>query len=200
MAPHRRWLRAASDGSPIPTVSTPTRCSRNRSRRCQRGKRRMICANGSAPLIRKFSSKLPASTGARGQPAIDHLKAALESGAHAVSANKGPIVHAYRELRELAKAKGRRFLFESTVMDGTPIFSMFPHSLPAAELRGFRGVLNATTNVVLTEMEKGPHARASREKSAGNRRRGNRSFRRSRRLGRRRKSCRTRDRADGRRY
>ena len=90
-----------------------------------------------------------------GQPAIDHLKAALESGAHAVSANKGPIVHAYRELASLARARGRRFLFESTVMDGTPIFSMFPHSLPATELRGFRGVLNATTNVVLTEMEKG---------------------------------------------
>ena len=90
-----------------------------------------------------------------GQPATDHLKAALESGAHAISANKGPIVYAYRELRDLAKTKGRKFLFESTVMDGTPIFSMFPHSLPAVELRGFRGILNATTNVVLTEMEKG---------------------------------------------
>ena len=90
-----------------------------------------------------------------GQPATDHLKAALESGAHAISANKGPIVYAYLELRDLAKAKGRKFLFESTVMDGTPIFSMFPHSLPAVELRGFRGILNATTNVVLTEMEKG---------------------------------------------
>jgi homoserine dehydrogenase len=90
-----------------------------------------------------------------GQPAIDHLKAALESGAHAISANKGPIVYAYRELRDLARAKGRKFLFESTVMDGTPIFSMFPHSLPAVELRGFRGILNSTTNVVLTEMEKG---------------------------------------------
>lgn len=90
-----------------------------------------------------------------GQPAIDHLKAALEVGAHAISANKGPIVHAYRELRDLARAKHRKFLFESTVMDGTPIFSMFPHSLPAVELRGFRGILNSTTNVVLTEMEKG---------------------------------------------
>ncbi|MGA9184148.1 MAG: hypothetical protein WBZ32_02520 [Candidatus Acidiferrales bacterium] len=90
-----------------------------------------------------------------GQPATDHIRAAIESGAHAVSANKGPIVHAYRELRDLARAKGRKFLFESAVMDGTPIFSMFPHSLPATELRGFRGVLNATTNVVLTEMEKG---------------------------------------------
>ena len=90
-----------------------------------------------------------------GQPAVDHLKAALERGAHAISANKGPIVHAYRELRDLALSKGRKFLFESTVMDGTPIFSMFPHSLPAVELRGFRGILNSTTNVVLTEMENG---------------------------------------------
>lgn len=90
-----------------------------------------------------------------GQPAIDYIKAALESGAHAVSANKGPIVYAYRELHDLAQAKGRKFLFESTVMDGTPIFSMFPYSLPAVELRGFRGILNSTTNVVLTEMEKG---------------------------------------------
>jgi len=90
-----------------------------------------------------------------GQPAIDHIKAALESGAHAVSANKGPLVHAYREIRDLARARGRKFLFESTVMDGTPIFSMFPHCLPAVDLRGFRGILNSTTNVVLTEMEKG---------------------------------------------
>ncbi|MGB6485116.1 MAG: hypothetical protein WBE86_16665 [Candidatus Acidiferrales bacterium] len=90
-----------------------------------------------------------------GQPAIDHLQAALESGAHAISANKGPVVHAYSELRELAAARGRRFFFESAVMDGTPIFSMFPHCLPAVDLRGFRGVLNSTTNVVLTEMEKG---------------------------------------------
>ncbi len=90
-----------------------------------------------------------------GQPAIDHLKAALETGAHAISANKGPVVHAYGELRELARAKNRKFLFESTVMDGAPIFSMFPHSLPAVELRGFRGILNSTTNVVLAEMEKG---------------------------------------------
>jgi homoserine dehydrogenase len=90
-----------------------------------------------------------------GQPAIDHLKAALESGAHAISANKGPVVHAYRELRDLAQAKSHKFLFESTVMDGTPIFSLFPHALPAVELRGFRGILNSTTNVVLTEMERG---------------------------------------------
>lgn len=90
-----------------------------------------------------------------GQPAIEHIRAALESGAHAISANKGPVVHAYRELRNLAAACKRHFLFESAVMDGTPIFSMVSHCLPAVDLRGFRGVLNSTTNVVLTEMEKG---------------------------------------------
>ena len=90
-----------------------------------------------------------------GQPAIDHIIAALESGAHAISANKGPLVYGYRELVALAKEKGRQFLYESTVMDGVPIFSIFPLGLPASDLRGFSGVLNSTTNVVLTEVERG---------------------------------------------
>src|ERR1700758_124740 len=90
-----------------------------------------------------------------GQTAIDHLVPAPEAGAHAISANKGPLVHDYQRIAALAKAKGKQFLFESTVMDGAPIFSLFPLGLPAAELRGFTGVLNSTTNVVLTEIEKG---------------------------------------------
>lgn len=90
-----------------------------------------------------------------GQPAIAHIRAALESGAHAITANKGPIVHAYEELRALAADRGRRFLFESTVMDGAPIFSMFRDSLPAVQLHGFRGILNSTTNVILSGMEDG---------------------------------------------
>jgi homoserine dehydrogenase len=90
-----------------------------------------------------------------GQPAIDHLKAALDLGAHAITANKGPIVHAFHDLTALAREKNRKFLYEATVMDGVPIFSMFPLGLPAVELRSFAGVLNSTTNVVLTEIEKG---------------------------------------------
>ncbi len=90
-----------------------------------------------------------------GQPATEHLKTALELGAHAITAKKGPIVHAFHELTALAKEKHRRFLYESTVMDGVPVFSMFPDGLPATDLRGFSGVLNSTTNVVLTEIEKG---------------------------------------------
>ena len=90
-----------------------------------------------------------------GQPAIDHIRAALEAGAHAITANKGPIVHAYEELRSLALAKGRKFLFESTVMDGVPIFSLFRDNLPCIHLKGFRGILNSTTNVILSGVEDG---------------------------------------------
>jgi homoserine dehydrogenase len=90
-----------------------------------------------------------------GRPAIDHIRAALEMGAHAITANKGPIVHAYEELSSLAVSKGRRFLFESTVMDGAPIFAMFRDNLPVVHLHGFRGILNSTTNVILSGMEVG---------------------------------------------
>jgi len=90
-----------------------------------------------------------------GQPAIDHLQAALQKGMHAITANKGPVVHGYQALSELAAQKGRRFLFESTVMDGAPIFSLFRGPLPAAQLNGFFGILNSCTNYILGRMEKG---------------------------------------------
>jgi len=89
-----------------------------------------------------------------GQPAVEHIRAALAHGAHAITANKGPIVHAYRALRDLAAKQGKRFLFESTVMDGVPIFSLFDQ-LPAVHLEGFHGILNSTTNVILSQMEQG---------------------------------------------
>lgn len=90
-----------------------------------------------------------------GQPALDYCRAALRNGMHVVTANKGPVVHAYRELDELAAAKGKRFFFEATVMDGTPIFSTFREALPTSRVHAFRGVLNSTTNLIITEMEQG---------------------------------------------
>ena len=90
-----------------------------------------------------------------GQPAVEHLRAALEYGAHAITANKGPIVHAYHQLHDLAQARGKRLLFESTVLDGIPIFSLFQENLPLIHLQGFRGILNSTTNVILAGMEEG---------------------------------------------
>jgi homoserine dehydrogenase len=90
-----------------------------------------------------------------GQPAVDHLKQALELGIHAITANKGPVVHAYQELTELAKSKQRKFYFESTVMDGAPIFSLYRETLPCANLLSINGILNSTTNMMLTRMEQG---------------------------------------------
>ena len=90
-----------------------------------------------------------------GQPAVDYLRMALENGMHVITANKGPVVHAYRALTALAESKDRKFYFESAVMDGAPIFSLFRETLPAANLISFRGVLNSTTNVILTRMEAG---------------------------------------------
>jgi homoserine dehydrogenase len=90
-----------------------------------------------------------------GEPAVTHLRAALNAGMHAVTANKGPVVHAYHSLSALARQVGRRFYFESTVMDGAPIFSLFRGALPGARLLSFKGVLNSTTNLILSRMESG---------------------------------------------
>lgn len=90
-----------------------------------------------------------------GQPATDYLKACLQHGAHTITANKAPIVYAYDELNEIALAKGKRFLFESTVLDSAPVFSLFRETLPAVKLRGFSGIFNSTTNVILETMEAG---------------------------------------------
>lgn len=90
-----------------------------------------------------------------GQPAIDHVKAALNAGMHAITANKGTVVHAYRELTALAESKGRKFRFESTVLGGSPLFSTFREAMPLAELISFKGIINATTNLILSRMEDG---------------------------------------------
>ncbi|MBD0372581.1 MAG: homoserine dehydrogenase [Pyrinomonadaceae bacterium] len=90
-----------------------------------------------------------------GQPGIEHIRAGLESGAHIVTANKGPIVHAFEELNALAEASERRFMFEATVADCLPIFSMFRECLPMVRVLGFRAVLNSTSSIIIEEMERG---------------------------------------------
>jgi homoserine dehydrogenase len=90
-----------------------------------------------------------------GQPAIDHVRAALNAGMHVSTANKGTVVHGYRELTELAKSKGKVFRHESTVLGGTPLFSTFREAFPVAELISFKGIINATTNLILSRMETG---------------------------------------------
>jgi homoserine dehydrogenase len=90
-----------------------------------------------------------------GQPAIDHVRAILEVGAHAITANKGVLVHGYQELAALARNQGKRFLFEAAVLDSAPVFSLFRETLPAVKLRGFSGLFSSTTNVIIETMEAG---------------------------------------------
>ena len=90
-----------------------------------------------------------------GQPAIDYLRASLNAGAHTITANKAPIVYAYDELSSIAAANGKHFLFESTALDSAPVFSLFRETLPAVKVRGFNGIFNSTTNVILETMEAG---------------------------------------------
>jgi len=92
---------------------------------------------------------------ADGQPAIDHIVYALNKGRHVITANKGPVAWAFARLSALAAEKKRMFLFEATVMNGTPVFNMVKYTLPNCKILSFEGILNVTTNYILAELEKG---------------------------------------------
>jgi homoserine dehydrogenase len=92
---------------------------------------------------------------ASGEPAIAHIRAAFARRMHVVTANKGPIAHAYAELREMAAGQGVEFRFESTVMDGAPVFNLVRHNLPGVTVLGFTGALNSTSKLVIETMERG---------------------------------------------
>lgn len=92
---------------------------------------------------------------ASGEPAISHVRAAFARSLHVVTANKGPIAHAYAALAEEANRAGVQFRFESTVMDGAPVFNLARNTLPGCTIRGFTGVLNSTTNVVIEALRDG---------------------------------------------
>lgn len=88
-----------------------------------------------------------------GQPAIDHCKLAFKSGKNVVMTNKGPVALAYKELSELASQKNVSWGFEGTVMSGTPALRMPVATLAGNEITEIRGILNGTTNYILTKME-----------------------------------------------
>ena len=91
----------------------------------------------------------------RGEPAVSHVRAALEGQAHVVTANKGPAAFAYHELEALAESVDRIFFFEGAVMDGVPVFNLVRETMPAVAVNGFRGVINTTCNFILSELERG---------------------------------------------
>ena len=92
---------------------------------------------------------------AANQPAHDHIVAAIETGKHVITANKGPVVYHYRRLRDLALRRHVGFRYEATVMDGAPVFNLLQEALVGARLQSFEGILNSVSNFVLTEIERG---------------------------------------------
>ncbi|MEY4636703.1 MAG: hypothetical protein RJA55_2501 [Acidobacteriota bacterium] len=91
----------------------------------------------------------------RGEPAVSHVRAALEGQAHVVTANKGPAAFAFHELEAIAESVDRIFFFEGAVMDGVPVFNLVRETMPAIVIEGFRGVINSTCNFILSELERG---------------------------------------------
>jgi homoserine dehydrogenase len=90
-----------------------------------------------------------------GEPAVSHIRAAFARGMHVVTANKGPLAHAYAALRDEAVRAGVAFRFEAAAMDGAPVFNLWRHGLPGVTVHGFTGALNSTSTVVVEAMEQG---------------------------------------------
>ena len=104
-----------------------------------------------------------------GEPAGTYIREALGAGLHVITVNKGPVATHFRRLTSLARLRGVRLLYEGTVMDGAPVFNLVRQTLPGTHIRSVRGILNSTTNYILTQMEQGTTFEAALEyaKSTG---------------------------------
>ena len=90
-----------------------------------------------------------------GQPALDHLRQALEAGMDVITANKGPIAYGFKELEALAASHSGHLRFESAVADDLPIFNLMRYNLPTAKVGLVRGIFNSTTNYLLSQTARG---------------------------------------------
>jgi len=85
-----------------------------------------------------------------GEPALSYIRDALTAGMHVVTANKGPIARAYRELEALATRQGRMLRFEATLADCLPVFTLRRAALPLAKITAIRGIVSSTNNHILS--------------------------------------------------
>ncbi len=90
-----------------------------------------------------------------GEPGLTFIRTALKNGKNVATTNKGPIALAYRELRNLALSNECELRFEGSVLAGTPVINLFQSTLRGIEIKEVRGILNGTTNYILTKMESG---------------------------------------------
>ena len=90
-----------------------------------------------------------------GEPGLTHIRAALSRGISVTTTNKGPIALAFDELTELAKANGAQLSYEGVVMSGTPLIDMMKNGVAGCSVLKLEGILNGTTNFMLTKMGEG---------------------------------------------
>ncbi len=89
------------------------------------------------------------------EPGITHITTAMKKGMHVISVNKGPLALAFPSLTELAAYNRVMFRFSGTVGGGTPILNYAKNSLKGEQITSFTGILNGTTNYILTNMARG---------------------------------------------
>jgi homoserine dehydrogenase len=87
-----------------------------------------------------------------GEPGLSHIRTALDLGMHVVTSNKGPIVFAAHELAKLASIKGVKLFYSAAVAGALPIMPTGEYSLNGCRINAIEGILNGTTNYILTEM------------------------------------------------
>lgn len=87
-----------------------------------------------------------------GEPGASHIRAALERGIPVVTANKGPLLRHYESLTTLARAKGVALRFEGTVAGSIPAINLHEFCLPGNPVTRVDGILNGTSNYILTRM------------------------------------------------
>ncbi len=90
-----------------------------------------------------------------GDPAYTFIKDALTNGKHVVTTNKGPVALHYTELNKLANDNKVMLRYEGTVLSGTPTFSLIEECLAGDDIIGIRGILNGTSNYILSKMSQG---------------------------------------------
>jgi homoserine dehydrogenase len=100
-----------------------------------------------------------------GEPGVSAIRTAFSKSMHVVSANKGPLVLAFSELTDVAKKNNARLLYSATVTGGLPTLNVGMRDLCIADIHKVEGILNGTTNYILTKMAEGQSYRDALKKA-----------------------------------
>lgn len=139
----RKLLGLLAEGKPISTYEDP--------------KKPKIEISDPLDMIEKTDADIIAELSytdiKTGEPATGYIRKALRTGKHVVTSNKGPAALHYRDLTDMARQNGLQFRIEGTVMSGTPVFHLCESGLAGNDIREVKGILNGTTNFILSKME-----------------------------------------------